>query len=183
MQLNRERVESIDAFFPSFSEGVNPQDAQGGSPDLARVTGALTNGEVPLPQNTSAPSPSSTEPRTLKVSDLESRDVSDVIKSLYDEYPHQCKSDGRRFKSKDVLERHLDRIFVINKARKDCTGVKERHWFSKAGDWRLHADKDGQHEKTGTKDGGISLMDCDTTSDGKIVASTVHADQFDLGIR
>jgi hypothetical protein len=49
------------------------------------------------------------DPRTLKVSDLESFDVSDVVKSLYDDYPFQCKTDGKRFKSKEVLEKHLDR--------------------------------------------------------------------------
>lgn len=78
--------------------------------------------------------------RTLNASDLNSQDVAPVVRGLYDDQPHECKSDGRRFKAKEDLQRHLDKLFAINKSRKDCTGVKERQWFRKVEDWVMCVD-------------------------------------------
>jgi hypothetical protein len=63
-----------------------------------------------------------------------------VIRGLYDDQPHECKSDGRRFRAKEDLQKHLDKLFAINKARKDCTGIKERQWFRRMEDWISCAD-------------------------------------------
>ena len=69
-----------------------------------------------------------------------SQDVSPIIRGLYDDQPHECKSDGRRFRAKEDLQRHLDKLFAINKARKDGTGIKERQWFRKVEDWVMCTD-------------------------------------------
>ena len=71
---------------------------------------------------------------------IRSQDVAPVVRGLYDDQPHECKSDGRRFKAKEDLQRHLDKLFAINKSRKDCTGVKERQWFRKVEDWVMCVD-------------------------------------------
>jgi hypothetical protein len=74
-------------------------------------------------------------------------------------------------------------LFSINKARKDCTGVKERHWFLKAEEWCTQAD--GVHQQFELSEGkaGTLRVQNDATPDKKIVAVNVHADQFDLGVR
>lgn len=38
------------------------------------------------------------------------RDVSDVIRALYEEQPFACKGDGRRFRSAEELDAHLDQV-------------------------------------------------------------------------
>jgi hypothetical protein len=74
-------------------------------------------------------------------------------------------------------------LFSINKARKDCTGVKERHWFSKAEEWCSQVDGvNQQFEKSGGMAGTLRLQN-DATPEKKIVAVNVHADQFDHGVR
>ena len=64
-----------------------------------------------------------------------SRDVSDVVRNLYDARPHMCKHDGRRFKEKAELERHLDDVFAKNKSKKERTGGQERLWFIHVDEW------------------------------------------------
>ena len=80
------------------------------SPDRGQEKkGATLLAEVPLPSTTLiAPQ----APRTLKATEIDVREVGDIVKSLYDEHPHQCKSDGRRFKTKTELQQHLDRLVL-----------------------------------------------------------------------
>lgn len=68
---------------------------------------------------------------------LSSRDVSDVIRNLYDARPHVCPRDGRRFKEKRDLEQHLDDLFAKNKIKKDRAGGphQQRLWFLQVGEW------------------------------------------------
>ena len=86
----------------------------------------------------------------------------------------------------DVWLISRDRLFSINKARKDCTGVKERHWFSTASDWCIRADgvdqTDGQTAGLNEK-GDSVLQDGGTVAASDINDSVVHADDFDHGVR
>ncbi len=61
--------------------------------------------------------------------------MSDVIRRLYDEQPYMCKSDGRRFRTAEELDAHLDAVFQQNRAKKEGSGAKERHWFKLLEEW------------------------------------------------
>eukprot|EP00960_Hanusia_phi_P067549 766653-Hanusia_phi.AAC.11 len=64
-----------------------------------------------------------------------SRDVSDVVHRLYEGQPFICKTDGKRFRSEQHLGDHLDRLFEINRAKKENLGARERHWFKVISEW------------------------------------------------
>mmetsp|Transcript_50158 Transcript_50158/g.125075 ORF Transcript_50158/g.125075 Transcript_50158/m.125075 type:complete len:496 (+) Transcript_50158:56-1543(+) len=166
--------------FSQLLESVQ-QHIRSKSPDLGRAEGEQLKEDTKMPPPARAPSPLA--PRVLKATELETRDVGDVIKSMYQDHPFQCKSDGRRFKSKEELEKHLDRLFSINKARKDCTGVKERHWFSTAQEWCLRAEG---NDASGSNDRGRGsgvTVDVDAKSRAEVIESVVHADDFEHGVR
>ena len=58
-----------------------------------------------------------------------------MLRNLYDERPHLCKTDGRRFKEKAELTQHMDELFAKNKSKKERTGLKERLWWQPAHEW------------------------------------------------
>ncbi|EKX45012.1 hypothetical protein GUITHDRAFT_139289 [Guillardia theta CCMP2712] len=62
-------------------------------------------------------------------------DVTHVISSLYEEKPFTSKIDGRRFKNKEDLDRHLDMLFERNRAKKERFGNQERLWFRNISEW------------------------------------------------
>ncbi|EKX44765.1 hypothetical protein GUITHDRAFT_139398 [Guillardia theta CCMP2712] len=74
-------------------------------------------------------------PRQLNSKDLNSREVLDVVYRLYEGQPFICKTDGRRFRSQEDLSNHLDRLFEINRAKKENLGARERHWFKVISEW------------------------------------------------
>ena len=61
--------------------------------------------------------------------------MSDVVRNLYDERPHFCKTDGRRFQEEAELTQHMDELFAKNKSKKERTGLKERLWWQPAHEW------------------------------------------------
>ena len=119
-----------------------------------------------------------------------SQDVSPVIRGLYDDQPHECKSDGRRFRAKEDLQKHLDKLFAINKARKDCTGIKERQWFRRMEDWVSCADVIERPATTPAQDVKDSnRMEVEITksvekaAEEEENAEKVPAEEFDHGTR
>lgn len=82
----------------------------------------------------------STAARTCSVEEWQTRDVADVVARLYDDKKFVCKSDGRRFDRETDLNNHLDALFEQNKANKDGSGPKERHWFRHRDDWAAASD-------------------------------------------
>jgi len=74
-------------------------------------------------------------PRVLCPKELASRDVSDMVHTLYEARPYLCKQDGRRFREKRELEQHLDDLFAKNKSRKERSAIQERLWFRQADEW------------------------------------------------
>ncbi len=113
-----------------------------------------------------------------------------VIRGLYDDQPHECKSDGRRFRAKQDLQQHLDKLFAINKARKDCTGIKERQWFRRMEDWVSCADVIERPATTPAHDvKDANRMEVETTKSVEKAeeeeenAERVPAEEFDHGTR
>jgi len=92
----------------------------------------------------------SSGPRILCPKELASRDVSDVIRNLYDARPHVCPRDGRRFKEKRDLEQHLDDLFAKNKIKKDRAGGphQQRLWFLQVDEWCKAHDMSQVADKT-----------------------------------
>jgi len=128
--------------------------------------------------------------RSLNANDLGSQDVSPVIRGLYDDQPHECKSDGRRFRAKEDLQKHLDKLFAINKARKDCTGIKERQWFRRMEDWVSCADVIERPATTPAQDVKDAnrmeveiTMSVEKAAEEEENAEKVPAEEFDHGTR
>jgi len=84
--------------------------------------------------------------------DLSSRDISDIVHSLYEDRPHMCKKDGRRFREKRELEQHLDDLFAKNKIRKERSAMLERLWFRHADEWSRALDITSVNESASATD-------------------------------
>jgi len=83
---------------------------------------------------------------------MSSRDISDIVLSLYEDRPHLCKKDGRRFREKRELEQHLDDLFAKNKIRKERSAMRERLWFRHADEWSRALDITSVNESASATD-------------------------------
>lgn len=67
-----------------------------------------------------------------------------VIRALYSDQPHQCKADGRRFRSRRALDEYHDALFERRKRAKERGGTS-RQWYVSSAAW-LSGVKQGESE-------------------------------------
>lgn len=98
-----------------------------------------------------------------------SRDVSDVVRDLYDARPHLCRQDGRRFREKEELQKHIDDIFAKNKSKKERSGVQERLWFWQVDEWCKAQDVTSAAENVDSAPDAMQVEAVEEAEEEKIV--------------